>query len=131
MRPDMTSVLNAMKPANRTSEPNSPIARANASAEPARIAGSRLGRMMRRKGEKRDSGDDGRQRERQVDHAVQGSLPRELVPDQDPCDRSPREDVDEDDDQRRDQRPPERPPGLRVRDRVPERAPAAVRRLGD
>ena len=45
----MTSVLKATKPANRTSEPNSPIARANASAEPARIAGSRLGRMMRRK----------------------------------------------------------------------------------
>ena len=33
-------------PASRTSEPNSPIARANASAAPARIAGRRFGRMI-------------------------------------------------------------------------------------
>ena len=36
-------------PESRTSEPNSPIARAKASAAPARIAGVRFGKMTRRK----------------------------------------------------------------------------------
>ena len=38
-----------MFPVSRTSEPNSPIARAKASAQPATIAGVRLGRRMLRK----------------------------------------------------------------------------------
>ncbi len=38
-----------MLPEIRTSEPNSPIERANASAMPERIAGVRFGRMIRRK----------------------------------------------------------------------------------
>ena len=49
MKTDATSVLKAMFPEIRTSEPNSPIERAKASATPARIAGRRLGRMTRRK----------------------------------------------------------------------------------
>ena len=40
---------NGMFPEIRTTEPNSPTARANASATPERIAGSRFGSTMRRK----------------------------------------------------------------------------------
>ena len=82
-------------------------------------------------GEERDPGDDRRKRERQVDHAVERGLSGELVPDQDPRDHGPGEHVDHDHDQRRDHGPLERPPGLRVGDRVPERAPAAIGRLRD
>ena len=40
MKTEATSVLNGMFPEIRTSEPNSPIERANASAMPERIAGA-------------------------------------------------------------------------------------------
>ena len=49
MNTEATSVLNGMLPEIRTSEPNSPIERAKASAIPERIAGRRFGRMIRRK----------------------------------------------------------------------------------
>ena len=49
MKTDETSVLNGMLPEIRISEPNSPIARAKASATPARMAGRRFGRMILRK----------------------------------------------------------------------------------
>ena len=62
----MTSVLKAMVPVIRTSEPNSPIARANASAEPARSAGRRFGRMIRRKVVKRP----GAERSRRLLHVA-------------------------------------------------------------
>ena len=49
MKTDDTWVSNGLLPMISTTEPNSPTARANASAAPDRIAGTRLGRMMRRK----------------------------------------------------------------------------------
>ena len=48
-RTDTTSVLKGRLPLSSTSEPYSEIARANESAAPAAIAGTRLGRMIRRK----------------------------------------------------------------------------------
>ena len=45
MKMDATCVWNGMFPEIRTIEPNSPIARAKASAAPERIAGTRFGRM--------------------------------------------------------------------------------------
>ena len=49
MKTEATSVSNGMFPEIRISEPNSPIARANARATPANIAGARFGSTMRRK----------------------------------------------------------------------------------
>src|SRR5918995_1850348 len=49
MKNDAAWVLNGRFPASKTSEPNSPTARANASPPPAMIAGVKFGRMMRRK----------------------------------------------------------------------------------
>ena len=46
---DATSVLNGRLPAIRITAPNSPIARANASATPERSAGKRCGKTMRRR----------------------------------------------------------------------------------
>ena len=46
---EATSVENGMLPDRRTTEPNSPIARAKASAMPDRTAGTRFGSTMRRK----------------------------------------------------------------------------------
>jgi hypothetical protein len=48
MKTDETSVLNGMLPEIRISEPNSPRARAKASAIPALRPGRRLGKMIRR-----------------------------------------------------------------------------------
>ena len=48
-RTETTSVENGLLPLSSTSEPYSAIARANDSAAPAAIAGTRLGRMIRRK----------------------------------------------------------------------------------
>src|SRR5215217_1603597 len=49
MRTAATSVWKGMFPEMRTTEPNSPMARANPSPTPARIAGSRFGRTISRK----------------------------------------------------------------------------------
>ena len=46
MKTDATSVLNGRFPEISTIEPNSPIARAKASATPDRIAGNRFGKTM-------------------------------------------------------------------------------------
>jgi hypothetical protein len=48
MNTDATSVLNGMLPATSTTEPNSPTARAKASAAPEMIAGTRFGSTIRR-----------------------------------------------------------------------------------
>src|SRR6266545_3034626 len=58
MYTDATSVLNGRFPEISTTAPNSPTARAKASATPERIAGSRFGKMMRRKIAKRDAPSD-------------------------------------------------------------------------
>ena len=47
-RTDTTSVRNGRLPESSTSEPYSLMARANESAAPAAMAGTRLGRIMRR-----------------------------------------------------------------------------------
>ena len=46
---EATSVLNGMLPEMSTTEPNSPMARAKPRPLPVRMAGSRVGRMMRRR----------------------------------------------------------------------------------
>ena len=48
-RTETTSVWNGRLPESRTREPYSEMARANERAAPAAIAGTRLGRMIRRK----------------------------------------------------------------------------------
>ena len=48
MKYDAASVLNGRLPVSRTSEPNSPTARANARPAPAMMAGARFGMMIRR-----------------------------------------------------------------------------------
>ena len=48
MKTEATSVLNGRFPESSTIEPNSPTARANASAAPDRIAGEMLGNTIRR-----------------------------------------------------------------------------------
>ena len=55
---DATSVLNGMLPAMRITAPNSPIARANASATPDSSAGRKTGKMIRRKMVKRPAPSD-------------------------------------------------------------------------
>src|SRR5829696_2159336 len=81
--------------------------------------------------EQRQPGDDGGERERQVDERVHDALAAELVPHEDPGDERARDRVDRHDRDREEQRQLERRDGLRAGDRPPERSEAAIERASD